>query len=129
MKWMIVALILAAGPFAVGRESGQTFTNDSLDNEGILRELSHNLDAVRFISRGRVYLNPERIIPSDQGMLLVKDDLTTILLPKVLSDQRGCYILGGTDYRLTLQLVNCWNCSFKFPPGRYSICPSCQVQN
>ncbi|NGX46448.1 MAG: hypothetical protein K940chlam2_01639 [Chlamydiae bacterium] len=105
MQWMVVALVVAAGPFAVGGKSGQTFTNDSLDNEGVLRELSHNLDAVRFIPRGRVYLNPERIIPSDRGMLLVKDDLTTILLPKVLSDQQGCYILGSTDYRLAGQLL------------------------
>jgi hypothetical protein len=129
MKWSILAFLILSSPFAVAGRSGQTYANDSLDNEDLLRELSHNIDAVRFIYHGRIYLNPERIIPSDRGMLLVKDDLTTVLLPKVLSDQQGCYITGSADYRLTLQLVNCWNCSFKFPQGRYSICPCCQVQN
>ncbi len=121
MIWLIGSIALLTG--------SQTFVNDNLDDEAIITELSHNLDAVRFVSRGKVYLKPERIIPSDSGMLLVKDDLSTILLPKVFSDRHGCYILCGSDCRIALQLLNCWNCSFKFPPGRYSICPRCQMQN
>ena len=40
----------------------------------------------------KIYLNPDKIIPTDQGLFLNLGDENHLLLPMIYSDASGCYI-------------------------------------
>jgi len=105
------------------KDVGQTFFNDRLFSEGLIFDiLMDNLSAVKCIDKGKIYLKPDRIVPNDEGLWLIADDSSLILLPHVFSDQYGCYLqIASRD-----SLLACFNCGFQFPTDEYHVCcPRC----
>lgn len=54
--------------------------------------MRHSFGAIRRVVGERIYLKAERLAVTDQGLLLVCDDASTILLPIIYSDQYGCFL-------------------------------------
>ena len=96
MRYILYSLLLLTELKANYRfpiDSDQTFVNATFFNKELIFEvMTYNLGAVKYVEGDKVYLKAERIIPSDEGMLLIGDDHTLILLPKLYSDPLGCYI-------------------------------------
>lgn len=71
----------------------QTFINETLLGEGLIFQIMQdNLDAIKCVDGHRVYLKPECIEICDEGMMLVLNEDERVRLPKLYSDQYGCYI-------------------------------------
>jgi len=130
MRNFCIALLIGAssawGNLADLKDFGQTFINDRLIGEGLIFEiLMENLSAVKCIDRGKVYLKPERIVPSDEGLMLVTDDSSMILLPQIFSDKHGCFIQIITKTSLS----SCVSCGFLFSTeGTHVCCPRCSSE-
>jgi hypothetical protein len=63
-----------------------------LDN-GIMDKIEANKNTcVCGYSEDRVYLNPNRIFPTEQGIYLSLNDVDYVLLPTLNSDSNGCYL-------------------------------------
>lgn len=81
----------------------QTVVNDSLFYQGVVFEiLQHSLDAVKCVDGNKVYLKAERILPSEEGLLLLGDDTSTLLLPELYSDKQGCYLKSYVTWSFDL---------------------------
>ncbi|NGX27365.1 MAG: hypothetical protein K940chlam6_01299 [Chlamydiae bacterium] len=96
MRWLIGMVFLCSGlqgNLADIRGTGQTFINETLLGQGLIFQIMRdNLEAIKCVDGHKVYLKADRLVPSEEGMLLVGDDCDSILLTKVYSDQYGCYI-------------------------------------
>jgi len=101
----------------------QTFINDQLLGSGLIFQiLMDNLSAVKCIDRGKIYLKSERIFPSEDGLMLIADDASLILIPQLLSDQYGCYVQSSC----LSSLSSCLNCGFVFSMDcTHVCCPRC----
>ncbi len=66
--------------------------NNPIDN-GLMDKIEANkYTCVSGCSEDRVYLNPNRIFPTEQGMYLNINDVDYVLLPTLNSDSNGCYL-------------------------------------
>ena len=85
-KLLTVLLILAFGPCF-----GQSRDNSSI------QDLSSKLSArgvtcVQSVKNEKVYLNPSKIFPTEEGLFLALDSNEFILLNNLNSDVEGCYL-------------------------------------
>ncbi len=55
----------------------------------------------------RVYLNPEKIIPSDRGLFLDVQNENYVPLPMIFSDESGCYIRPVFDTSIYNKCPGC----------------------
>jgi hypothetical protein len=70
-----------------------TFINETLLSQGLIFEIMNDhLDAIKCVEGNKVYLKADYLQPSEQGMMLVCDGSSALLLPQLYSDQYGCYI-------------------------------------
>ena len=75
--------------------SGVGFAQDTIDSpvSGIIDEIVANKNTcVVGSSKDRIYLNPNRIFPTEQGLFLNLNDTDYVLLPTLNSDCQGCFI-------------------------------------
>ncbi len=121
MRYLLILFLMTAlnADIRKVRDQDQTFINDCLLGKGLIFEImAHNLDAVKCVDGNKVYLKPERIIPSDQGLMLVCEDDSLLLLPKVYSDSFGCFMRSA---------LICTNCTYQYKPDAVPIgCPQCR---
>ena len=120
MDW-ILGLVLLFGrmpsELAAMKDLDQTFVNDDIFYQGIVFEIIQNSsDAVKCVDGNKLYLKPERIRPSDQGLILVGDDDSNLLLPMLYSDRKGCFLKS---------YITCACCGFKLPDAILN-CPECR---
>jgi hypothetical protein len=81
----------------------QTFVNENIYYQGVIFEiLHHSCGAVKLIDGYKVYLKAERIIPSEEGLILMGDDTSTLLLPELYSDHQGCYLKSYISWETEL---------------------------
>ena len=66
--------------------------NNSIDNELMDKIEANKNICVAGRSEDRVYLNPSRIFPTEQGVYLNLNDVDYVLLPTLNSDSSGCYL-------------------------------------
>lgn len=66
--------------------------NNSIDNVLMDKIEANKNICVADYSEDRVYLNPNRIFPTEQGMYLNLNDVDYVLLPTLNSDSNGCYL-------------------------------------
>ena len=65
---------------------------DTID-DGIIEQIVANKNrCVISCSEDRIYLNPNRIFPTEQGLYLDLNDADYILLPALNSDSQGCFV-------------------------------------
>ncbi len=99
MRWfaaMIFVWSTLEGSLADVRGWDQTFINETLLGQGLLFQIMReNLDAIKCVDGHKIYLKADRLLPSEEGMLLVASDSSFILLPKLYSDHFGCYIMSS----------------------------------
>lgn len=118
MIWLLASLLFSEmkADLASIKERDQTFINETMLGQGLIFDVMMNsLSAVKCVDGHKIYLKTERILPSDNGMMLVGDDSSMILLPKLYSDQYGCYIKS---------FMMCKSCGFDLPEG-IEDCPEC----
>ncbi len=67
------------------------------------------IDATCILGRigEKVYLNPEKIIPSDQGLFLNLQNENYLPLQMIYSDENGCYITPMLSMKTTNTCPNC----------------------
>lgn len=134
MRFIVLSLlfcnVLSAGIDQISNQN-QTYINEQLRNGLIFEILINNLSAVKYAKKGKIYLKPDRILPSEQGLMLIGDDLSQILLPQVYSDINGCFVKSSNNSSfLNHYFMNCWNCSFQFPADTATTCcPRCNCEN
>lgn len=118
MRWLFLVFgsSVLVGNIADLRGFEQTFINETLLGQGLVFQIMRdNLDAIKCVEGHKIYLKADRIVPSEGGMMLVGHDQSHILLPKLYSDQWGCYIrssmlcktCGNED--ITEEFKNCRN--------------------
>jgi hypothetical protein len=75
--------------------SSLCFARDTVDDldDGIINEIVSNKNTcVVDCSEDKIYLNPNRIFPTEQGLYLNLNDVDYVLLPILNSDSNGCYV-------------------------------------
>ena len=81
----LIAILASSICFAYG-------PNNPIHNE-ILDKIEANKNiCVYGYSEDRIYLNPNRIFPTEQGVYLNLNDVDYVLLPTLNSDSNGCYL-------------------------------------
>ena len=123
MRWILLLVLSITGLRADIEELidvDQTFINEELIGKGVVFEIMiKNLSAIRCVNGYKVYLKSERLMPSDEGLMLVGDDASLVMLPKVYSDQFGCYVKS---------FIFCARCGFDYPVDTAQVfCPFCGV--
>lgn len=77
-------------------------------NDALLEEIAAiDQDCIRGCIDNKVYLNPEKIIPSDQGLFLNVQNEHYLHLPMIYSDEYGCYITPMLSLRPSRDCPNC----------------------
>jgi len=73
------------------------FASEPLEtHDALLTEIvSNNCECVVNVTDDKVYVNPERIYPTSQGLFLCVGTDEYVPLPLLLSDDQGCYIQTG----------------------------------
>jgi hypothetical protein len=66
--------------------------HNPIDNELLDKIEANKYTCVSGYSEDRIYLNPTRIFPTEQGMYLNLNDVDYALLPTLNSDGSGCYL-------------------------------------
>ena len=66
--------------------------NDAIDSRIIGEIVANKNTCVVGCSKDRIYLNPNRIFPTEQGIYLNLNDADYILLPTLNSDSQGCFV-------------------------------------
>jgi hypothetical protein len=78
------------------------------DNETMSKIEANKNVCVYGYSENRLYLNPNRIFPTEQGIYLNLNDVDYVLLPTLNSDSSGCYLP-------CVQILNkCPGCGFDY---------------
>lgn len=80
VKFFTLILCIVSAVFGVGT-----------DEEIVSRIVSEQADSIAFVDSEKVFLKPEHIRVSPQGLFLVSDD-SCIPLQSLLSESRGCYL-------------------------------------
>ena len=119
MHWIFCFALLFSelkGNLAEIKERDQTFINKTLLGQGVIFDIiKNNLGAIKCVEGHKIYLKSDRIMPSDEGMMLISDDSSMILLPKLYSDQYGCFVKS---------FMMCRTCGFELPEN-VIYCPEC----
>lgn len=71
------------------------FAQDATDvlDDGIIDQIVANKNTCAVgCSENKIYLNPSRIFPTEQGLYLDLNDADYVLLPTLNSDSNGCYV-------------------------------------
>ncbi len=71
------------------------FAHDVSDtsDDGIIHQIAANQNTcVIGVAEEKIYLNPNRIYPTEQGLYLNLNDVDYVLLPSLNSDHNGCYV-------------------------------------
>jgi len=80
--------------------SAAMFASETEFNEVIISELVANDPiCVRTYVGDRIYLKPERIIPTQRGLFVHLDKRNYLPLSRLFSDQDGCYIHSSRSIR------------------------------
>ncbi|GEM_PF-3554452 len=58
-------------------------------------------------SEDKIYLNANRLIPTEQGLYLNLNDVDYVLLPTLNSDSNGCYVSCGSRVQPKM-----WQCPY-----------------
>lgn len=88
MIWKTLALIAILA-------SSIGFAQDAIDpiDDQIINEIVTNKNTcVVGCTEDRIYLNPDRLFPTEQGLYLNLNDADYVLLPTLNSDESGCYV-------------------------------------
>ena len=97
---------------------------DVCDDEVIHQIVANHNTCVIGYAEEKIYLNPNRIYPTEQGLYLDLNDIDYVLLPSLNSDFNGCYVRPvsealtkhpilntcpgcGREYFLTCKNENC----------------------
>jgi hypothetical protein len=85
---------------------------DDILDDGIMSEIVANKNTcVVGSSEDRIYLDHNRIFPTEQGLYLNLNDVDYILLPALNSDSNGCYL----PVRSPVNILNdCPGCGRKY---------------
>lgn len=77
--------------------------SDFFENQFFLKLLENESDYIKFISGTHCYLQEKHLVPTDRGLLLILDDDNFIFIPKLMSDEAGCYIELASDNSFLFQ--------------------------
>lgn len=69
--------------------------------------LTDQPDSILFCTDTRIYLRPEKIHPTQHG-ILIGDQGSFIAIPFLVSDRTGCYLLTGS--RPSAEYTGYWVC-------------------
>lgn len=87
MTKILAAVVIFASNFCAASEADNQTYNE------ILHKIEANKNTcVSSRSEDRIYLNPDRIFPTEEGLYLNLNDVDYVHLPILSSDRNGCYI-------------------------------------
>jgi len=122
-----LAFILQCVPFLTSAQERDSVPE--INDQVILSLVDQKDDAIQLTEDDLlIRLNPEKLTPCPRGLLLKTQHQGTFLLPMVISDDTGSYIIR--DAKLVYSIIRCSNCKTEFPVrGNGCICPECDTDN
>lgn len=87
MKKILSLIVALTSNLCFAYESNNFFDNEVMDKI----EANKNT-CVYGYTENKVYLKPDRIFPTEQGVYLNLNDVDYVLLPTLNSDSNGCYV-------------------------------------
>ncbi len=102
-------------------------------DEALIYEIvEEHPDAIEFYEEGKLYLKPDRIRATPQGLFLYSpDDDQWLPIVHMFSDTQGCYIAARSDIMsgsiLQPTTIRCTHCSCNYQPSVFNLfkCPNC----
>lgn len=113
---------------------GASFREDTpiqeLNAQIILELLDVNDPSIIRIEDSKVFIQSEKIFPTDHGVFL-KTSGKELRLPHLQSSSDGCYISYSQIDSTVYPLITCKNCGKVFNPNIFNLgkCPRCGYQN
>jgi hypothetical protein len=102
--------------------SACAFASDTTEKPLLSLIISEQPESVQEIREGKLYLNPENVVASSDGLALVSG-LSNIPLSTLSSDQNGCFLAFSPSDSM---IVTCWNCNYVFDLNELvTSCPKC----
>lgn len=109
------------------------FTNEivpQLDDALLSEIISTDHSCISNVIDDKVYIHPERIVPTEGGLFLSLDPDLFVEIPLLCSDSHGCYVQTGRYIKVTKPCPHCgcertsgaWKC-------RNPDCPSNQPKD
>lgn len=113
--------------FAVPNEDTVIRELDELEVQQLIEK---NDAAVLRVESDRVFIRPEKIFPTETGLLLKTSD-RFFVINELRSSSRGCYVSRSEPDAIIYPLITCRNCQKVFNPNIYNRgkCPRCGCQN
>ena len=102
---MLLRILFVMGLFS----SAVCFSHESPEpDDALLSEIFANQsECIISIVEDRIYVNPEKIFPTTQGLFLNVNEAEYIVIPTLHSDAQGCYIQQVYDTRVTKPCPYC----------------------
>lgn len=88
---VMVCLIYASIYFATSFSFGESVDVTS-DEEVVSLILDHQEYCIEMVTADKIYLKPQKLFPSKEGVFLSVDQFVLVKIPRLFSDQDGCYI-------------------------------------
>jgi len=108
------------------------YTNKENIQSSILSLLNGRDKAISLIeSDGKVYLKPEAIVPTEQGLFVKTESGDYLEIPFLISGEHGCYTVLNQSDSTVYPVIRCKNCNTPFSPTIFNQgkCPRCGTQN
>jgi predicted Zn-ribbon and HTH transcriptional regulator len=110
--------------------SSEITSIQELDSPSINQLIEQNDESILRIENDRVFLDAERIHPTQQGLVL-ETSKQYYLIHQLHSSEQGCYLLQSKTNNVIYPRIVCKNCNQVFFPSIYNKgkCPICKQQN
>ncbi|NGX45085.1 MAG: hypothetical protein K940chlam2_00227 [Chlamydiae bacterium] len=98
------------------------FASDTAENRLVDQIISEQPESIESIEAGKLYLSPENIFATSEGLAL-ENGCSRISLSHLSSDQDGCFLSFAKSDSM---VVTCWNCKYVFDLNELvTACPNC----
>jgi hypothetical protein len=111
--------------------SNDHYTDCAFNESSILELLECQDRAILKVEEEKVYLRPDALVLTEQGIFVKTEAGKCLEVPLLLSSQQGCYTIFSQTNATVYPVIKCKNCKQPFNPNFFNKgkCPRCGTQN